>query len=231
VHKFKQSLFALAGLLLVLGVIAALNPSTSLGRQGQPAGRPPSDVNVVNTPTVNVAGTPSVNVANTPTVNVASLPAVQVEGTPSVNVTNVVPTYPGVPPNAFSVYADNLSGTRFPIRPPRPEGTGFAVTSLLVTNYGPNSISASLIGSWGTTSDCRNYAVINNDDKPKLVAGPDVRMPPSQTVQVTFPQPAILSAKPGRTSCLVVEVGNADDYRVNIYVTGYELPPAAQPQQ
>lgn len=56
---------------LVLG--AAFAPGLALAQ----AGRPPAEVEVVNTPDVNVVNTPGVNVANTPSVEVTNSPTVQ----------------------------------------------------------------------------------------------------------------------------------------------------------
>jgi hypothetical protein len=51
-----------------------------------PTPTPPSNVNVVNTPTVNVGTMPAVTVQGTPSVQVTSLPAVQVSSLPAVQL-------------------------------------------------------------------------------------------------------------------------------------------------
>jgi hypothetical protein len=90
-HKFKNSLIALAGMFVLIGVISAVTPLTTQGQGGSSADAPPpKDVNVVNTPSVVVANTPNVSVTNTPNVNVANTPNVNIANTPSVNVVGAI---------------------------------------------------------------------------------------------------------------------------------------------
>jgi hypothetical protein len=137
-----------------------------------------------------------------------------------VNVTNVVPTHPGAPPGAFSVFIETGANGGFnPVPGPEAEGTSFAVTSFTVTNNTlSETITAYLWGLWGTTSDCASF-----QRDTRIQRGPDVKVPPRQTLHLTFPQPVIFSAKPGPTSCLAA-VTNGSAY---VYVVGYRLPPAA----
>jgi hypothetical protein len=76
-YKFKKSLIAFAGLFALLGVIALITPRTGVSQNPNtanpaPKASPtPTDVNVVNTPTVNVGSMPTVN----GTVNIANTPS------------------------------------------------------------------------------------------------------------------------------------------------------------
>lgn len=73
--KFKQTLIAFFVVLALVSLVTLLTPSRTRG-QGE---RPPSSVNVVNTPDVNVVNAPDVNVANTVRVSEPRREAVNVE--------------------------------------------------------------------------------------------------------------------------------------------------------
>lgn len=137
-----------------------------------------------------------------------------------VRITNVVPTHPGVPAGAFSFFKEtDTHGAFIPVPGPEAEGTSFAVTSFTVTNNTlSETISAHLWGLWGTTSDCVEFG------RGEFVQrGPEVKVPPKQTLHLSFPQPVIFSAKPGSTSCLAA----VTDGSAYVYVVGYRLPPPA----
>ena len=70
---------------MVLALFAGLLSQVAIGQ-----GKPPQDVNVINTPDVNVATMPDVNVATMPNVNVATMPDVNVATMPDVNVANTL---------------------------------------------------------------------------------------------------------------------------------------------
>ena len=70
---------------MVLALFAGLLSQVAIGQ-----GKPPQDVNVINTPDVNVATMPDVNVATMPDVNVATMPDVNVATMPDVNVANTL---------------------------------------------------------------------------------------------------------------------------------------------
>lgn len=98
-YKFKNSLIAFGGLLLLISAIAFATPHSTQGQREEPVG-PTKPVEVVNTPAepVPVTGTitGSVNVANTPNVNVVNAPTVDarqsgqwnvgIAGTPTVRI-------------------------------------------------------------------------------------------------------------------------------------------------
>jgi len=60
-NRIKNSLIACGGLSLLIATIALVTPHPTQGQGGNT--KPPSDVNVVNTPSVNVANAPTVNLA------------------------------------------------------------------------------------------------------------------------------------------------------------------------
>ncbi len=98
---------------IVIALLTGLLSQVAIGQ-----GKPPQDVNVINTPDVNVANTPDVNVANTPDVNVASMPDVNVASMPDVNVANT----PNV--NVVNTLGVNVLNTSIPVTvesaPPQP---------------------------------------------------------------------------------------------------------------
>lgn len=66
---------------MVLALLAGLLSQVAIGQ-----GKPPQDVNVINTPDVNVANTPDVNVATMPDVNVANTLDVNVLSMPEITI-------------------------------------------------------------------------------------------------------------------------------------------------
>jgi hypothetical protein len=98
-----------------------------------------------------------------------------------------------VPKSAFSVVTDGavLSG-------PDPEGTSYAITSMTVANFGTD-ISLVVRARWGTTGDCLSFS-----EEPQQRTGTQIIVHATETVHLSFPQPLILSAKPGAGACLNV---------------------------
>ena len=136
-------------------------------------------------------------------VKVTNSPSEPVPVTGTVNVGNTVQFRPAIPPGAFSIFTEtgNVSG-------PDPAGTSYAITSLTVADVGFGSAAVIVRGVWGDTSDCSS---ISNST---VTIGPLVKVPAGGTIHLSFPQPFILSAKPGATSCLRVEGPVGIDYTV-----------------
>jgi hypothetical protein len=74
IQKRRKIMFRIKNSLVALGFFLALSVCASTASYAQGA-KPPSDVNVVNTPNVNVANTPTVNVGNTPGVSIVNTEA------------------------------------------------------------------------------------------------------------------------------------------------------------
>ena len=140
-----------------------------------------------------------------------------------VNVTNVVPTHPGVPPGAFSVLTSTSAFTEGLVSGPDPEGTSYAITSFTVAHTGGSPAQGFLEGLWGSTSNCRGFTLPGalTDTRPWVV------VPAGETVHLSFPQPFVISARPGAAACLRTSTTPG----LLFTVVGYRLPPAAQPQQ
>jgi len=197
---------------LCMSVLAVTLSVPATRAAGPPSGL---DVNVVNTSsnpvpvTLQGAGTVSGSVAitNTPNVNVANTPTVHVSGT--------VQTQTGIPSGAFSLLFTGLSEQET-VSGPDPAGTSYAITSLTMANT--SSISSgvvSLIGSWGTTSDCSIVSGTVNK-----TFGPFVVVPANATVHLSFPQPFVHAAQPGAVSCLVV---NKEVTTLAVTVVGFRF--------
>ena len=155
--------------------------------------------------------------APTQNVKVVNAPNEPVPVTGTVSVGNTVETRAGIPSGAFSVVSSGglVSG-------PDPEGTSYAITSVTVANSSSTSVQALLDGVYATTSDCTNFTGAS------ITRGPRVRVPAGETVHLSFPQPFVLSARPGEAACLLTGGAGAD---VTFTLVGYRLPPAAQQQQ
>lgn len=136
-------------------------------------------------------------------VRVVNSPSESVPVTGTINVGNTVQIRPAIPPGAFSIFTDNgkVSG-------PDPEGTSYAITSLTVADVGFGAAAVIVRGVWGDTSDCISFS------SSTATFGPLVKVPAGGTVHLSFPQPFILSAKPGAASCLRVEGPVGIDYTV-----------------
>lgn len=136
-------------------------------------------------------------------VKVTNTPSEPVPVTGTINVGNMVQFRPVIPPGAFSIFTDNekVSG-------PDPEGTSYAITSLTVADVGHGSAAVIIRGVWGDTSDCISFS------SSTATFGPLVKVPAGGTVHLSFPQPFVLSAKPGAASCLRVEGPVGIDYTV-----------------
>lgn len=100
------------------------------------------------------------------------------------------------PKSAFSVWSpSSIDSVVTVISGPDPEGTSYAITSLTVANQSESDSADVLMqGIWGT-GECNNFS---GDE----VLGPEVKVPAGATLHLSFPQPFILSNRPGATSCL-----------------------------
>jgi hypothetical protein len=105
---------------------------------------------------------------------------------------------------AFSFFVLDGEG---PIRQD-PAGTSYAITSLTISNTRETYIVTGVHGNFGDTDDCKSFF----GQPPEGQAGPIILVPAGQTVHLSFPQPFVISPKPGRTSCLVT--GAAATYTV-----------------
>jgi len=169
--KLRKSVFALAGVLAMLGVIAVLTPEKGFGQNPAAPGQSKViDANIINT-TLPVTG--------------------------SVSVANVVETHSALPSGAFSVMKDSQSISNSTIVGPDPEGTNYAITSLTVANPSFVSARVNLFARYGTTTNCQNF-----NGPPIEIVGPYVVVPAGETVHLTFPQPFILTARPGSAGCM-----------------------------
>ena len=70
-------------LFMALGTLVGYVLTSAVHAQGS---RPPSEVEVVNTPDVNVVNTPTVNIGNSPSVEISNTPSVEIGNTPTVNL-------------------------------------------------------------------------------------------------------------------------------------------------
>ena len=134
---------------------------------------------------------------------------VTVAGT--VAVGNIVQTQPAVPPGAFSVVLNNVGA----ISGPDPEGTSYAITSVTVANTSSVQTYAVLGAVWGATGDCKSFSSDTTGAE-----GPQIVVPAGGTVHLTFPQPFVLSARPGAAACLGTSIGGAD---ARFTVVGYRF--------
>ena len=128
-------------------------------------------------------------------VKVTNSPSEPVPVTGTVSVGNVVEFKLVIPVGAFSKRTTEL-GLFQVVSGPDTEGTSYAITSMTVTNRGSATTAASLNGMWGNTNDCIAF------DGLQVSLGPIVELAPGQTIHLSFPQPFVLSAKPGAVSCL-----------------------------
>jgi hypothetical protein len=124
-----------------------------------------------------------------------------------------------VPKTAFSVVKPSPPDTVVTvISGPDAGGTSYAITSLTVTNQSESdSANVLMQGSWGfNPTDC----VVSPGES---LLGPQVKVPAGQTVHVSFPQPFVLSARPGAISCL--RIGNVSgEFPSLVYiVVGYRF--------
>lgn len=95
-----------------------------------------------------------------------------------------------------------------------PEGTSYAVTSLTVANYSGSIMNLLVTGGWGATEDCISFS-----GEHLQKGGPDVIVPAGETVHLSFPQPFILSARPGAAACLNVITSHSS----SVTVVGYRF--------
>ena len=174
---------------LAFGGISAVQASPSAGPPAQP-------VTVTNTP-LPVQG--NVSVVNTPTVNVGnqSLP---VTGTVSIAIPATGFSTPPFP-TGFGGFGTDTVKVGSPTERPDPSGTRYAITSVTIIN--PNNaidraqLQAAAYNSFSTTCASPLGTAI------AIANGPEVVVPPSSTVQLTFPQPFITAAVAGPGVCLV----------------------------
>ena len=122
-----------------------------------------------------------------------------------------------VPKSAFSVTPIGTAHD-FVVSGPDPEGTNYAITSLTVVSNGSVAASAIIHGLWGDTSDCVSFA-----GGVQSTFGPEVRVPVGETVHLSFPQPFILSAKPGAASCLRLETTELGQPALHYTAVGYRF--------
>ena len=115
------------------------------------------------------------------------------QGTSNVKVLGSVPVQTGIPATQFS----RRVGAITPVSGPDPAGTNYAITSVTFSNGTDSLQGASLVGSYGSTSDCSEFQGLPTDH-----GGPLAVVPAHQTVSMTFPQPFVIKAAPGATSCL-----------------------------
>jgi hypothetical protein len=128
-----------------------------------------------------------------------------------VMVGNVVQTQAAVPPGAFSSVVTGVgvfSGAD-------PEGTSYAITSITVANTSGGPTTATLGAVWGVTGDCSSFGSITSH-----AAGPTVAVPAGETVHLSFPQPFVLSARPGAAACLRNSLAGGE---AEITVVGYRF--------
>jgi len=127
-----------------------------------------------------------------------------------VQVINVAQTQAAIPPGAFSVVTGVgvVSGAD-------PEGTSYAITSVTVANTTNGPTTATLGAVWGVTSDCSSFGSITSH-----AAGPKVAVPAGETVHLSFPQPFVISARPGAAACLRASLAGAE---AEITVVGYRF--------
>ena len=201
-YNFKKSLAAFAGLLALVGAVLLISPQTGHGQNPKEPVGPTKPVEVVNSPSNPVPVTGTVSVSN---LGGSPLPV-----TGTVSVGNTVQTQAGIPPGAFSVVTQGglISGAD-------PEGTSYAITSLTVANIDSTRAQAHVSGEWGTTSDCKVFSGASQE-----AAGPSVSVPAGETVHLAFPQPFVISAKPGAAACLRTSIGGGD---VRVTVVGYRF--------
>lgn len=128
-----------------------------------------------------------------------------------VLVGNVVQTQAAVPPGAFSSVVTGVGV----VSGADPEGTGYAITSVTVANTSGGPTTAKLGAVWGATSDCSSFDSITSN-----AAGPTVTVPAGETVHLSFPQPFVLSARPGAAACLRTSLGGGE---AEITVVGYRF--------
>jgi hypothetical protein len=116
-----------------------------------------------------------------------------------------------VPSGAFSVVLNDVGV----ISGPDPEGTNYAITSVTVANTSSVQTYATLGAIWGATEDCKFFSSDTTGAE-----GPQIVVPAGGTVHLTFPQPFVLSARPGAAACLKTSVGGAD---ARFTVVGYRF--------
>lgn len=143
-------------------------------------------------------------------VQVVNSPSKPMHVTGVVDVGNVVQVQAAVPPGAFSVVTGVgvVSGAD-------PEGTSYAITSVTVANTSSGPTTAQLGAAWGVTSDCTSFDSITSN-----AAGPVVTVPAGETAHLSFPQPFVLSARPGASACLRTSLGGG---AAEITVVGYRF--------
>jgi len=184
--KFGTRLRLTFCLSLLAGIALSFPAST-------PAAGPPSgiDVTVINTP-LPVQGT--VNVGNFPASNTVT-GSVSITGTPTVNVVGTVTTQSASPGQPFSHTFTTTSAVPAFVGidcvANLPAGTGWSISHFSIAN-GSASINAFF-----------RLALLNSSNQIETV-GPRIHAGPGETVQLTFPQPYILSS-PGSGNCLVAD--------------------------
>jgi hypothetical protein len=119
------------------------------------------------------------------------------QGTANVNVTNTAQVQAAIPAEAFSFVGGVPSVGDAKISGPDPAGTNYAITSFTISNFADTPQVAFLAAVYGTTVDCVNFSGFDTR------AGPQIEVPPHDTVHVDFPQPFVIAAKFGSDACLM----------------------------
>ena len=137
--------------------------------------------------------------------------------TGTLTVGNTVNTQIAIPAGAFS--AVNQGTGVLSLSGPDPAGTSYAITSITVANSNGTSILSGINALWGSLLDPGHCTGAGSG---VVGIGPFVRVPPGETVHITFPQPFILRYQPfypGPASCLTI--GSAANETVT--VVGYRF--------
>jgi hypothetical protein len=120
------------------------------------------------------------------------------QGTANVSVVGNVPTQEGIPATQFSrvLFAE---GPIVPVSGSDPAGTNYAITSVSFSNRQDTPDELELFAFYGTlASDCSSTGGTT-----AVIRGPSALVPAHDTVSMTFPQPFVMKAQPGASSCLV----------------------------
>lgn len=116
-----------------------------------------------------------------------------------------------------SGFGDN--SVYFPLTGPDSEGTSYAITSLTVANGSASDSYGALVLEVGTPiNGC--FALAPGAQ----TLGPRVSVPAGETVHIIFPQPFVLSVRPGPVSgpYICLKAGT-DNLNVSFTVVGYKL--------
>jgi hypothetical protein len=186
---------AIIGALLLIGVGVVLGTTVFRADIAQATGLAQS-VTVANT----AANPVPVNVTNT------SVP-VHEQGTANVNLSGVARTLPAEPANAFSLSSFGGGGNvKESCSQPRPPGTRWLISSVTAANNSGSANNALLGVSPDTGFTVFGGALL-------------VDVPAHDTVQLTFPQPYVLTNASGNPACLADVSAHGTD--VTVAVVGY----------